>query len=314
MEKKISSALGRSEKSPTDVAVVDAVFICDCTGSMSSYMDKAKDTARQILSDIKAKYENSSVFFGFVGYTDHCESKVLTCMDLTGDIEAVVKFISGLRADGGRDEAEAVVDALDYAAHKISWRPGAVRQLIHILDAPPHGKEFGGGDDHPEGCPCKLDYKKILKELDAMGTEYLVLNFTPSVDKMVSIYKQYHTRVVCVPLVIQPVYPQQACPPLMYGATRTSMTAMGMMMPPPCPAASASAAMSYDPAMMMQQEMPGGAPIMMQQELYQPGMAGMPAPSMPQMDITSQVTAQMAQNISDNVFSNVSRRFVPKKK
>ena len=311
------------------VAVVDAVFICDCTGSMSSYMDKAKDTARQILSDIKSTYSESSVFFGFVGYHDHGDPKVLEFMDLTGDIEEVIKFIGSLQASGGGDEAEAVVDALDCAAHKISWRPDAHRQLIHILDAPPHGSEFGGGDDYPKGCPCKLDYVKILKELDKMDTEYLVLNFTSSVDKMVSIYKKYHTRIENVPLVLNqdfgqapmPFYPAPGAipcampPPPLPPSDAMLPTGMAFHPPPPPmygPPPTLSS-MPYD--MPVQQQQCEESYPYIQQEMVGPQMSSLSSAQPPmyaQMDITSQVTCQMAQNISTNVLSKVNKRFAKK--
>eukprot|EP01022_Parablepharisma_sp_SALTPOND_P015155 TRINITY_DN2117_c0_g1_i1.p1 TRINITY_DN2117_c0_g1~~TRINITY_DN2117_c0_g1_i1.p1 ORF type:complete len:275 (-),score=26.05 TRINITY_DN2117_c0_g1_i1:97-921(-) len=187
----------------TDKTLVDVVFMCDCTGSMGRYMAKAKDTARQILADVKAAYAEASVFFGFIGYRDHCDDKLIEFLDLTGDVEQVTKFIDKLSPTGGGDEAEAVVDGLEYAAHKVTWREDAMRQLVHILDAPPHGKEFGGRDYHPKGCPCNLDYKKLLKEIKELNVEYMVLNFTKKVDKMVKVYRKYFEEIESVPLVIE---------------------------------------------------------------------------------------------------------------
>eukprot|EP01022_Parablepharisma_sp_SALTPOND_P015156 TRINITY_DN2117_c0_g1_i2.p1 TRINITY_DN2117_c0_g1~~TRINITY_DN2117_c0_g1_i2.p1 ORF type:complete len:299 (-),score=23.45 TRINITY_DN2117_c0_g1_i2:97-993(-) len=211
----------------TDKTLVDVVFMCDCTGSMGRYMAKAKDTARQILADVKAAYAEASVFFGFIGYRDHCDDKLIEFLDLTGDVEQVTKFIDKLSPTGGGDEAEAVVDGLEYAAHKVTWREdgdgyinyqlsiildkaimhllleNAMRQLVHILDAPPHGKEFGGRDYHPKGCPCNLDYKKLLKEIKELNVEYMVLNFTKKVDKMVKVYRKYFEEIESVPLVIE---------------------------------------------------------------------------------------------------------------
>ena len=97
-------------------AVVDVVFMCDCTGSMGSYLEGSKDIIRTMIKDIKNKYTSSSVFVGFIAYRDHCDNKVLETLDLTSDFEEVYKFIDQLKADGGGDEPEAVVDGLHYAA------------------------------------------------------------------------------------------------------------------------------------------------------------------------------------------------------
>jgi len=182
-------------KSPAK-AVVDAVFMMDCTGSMGSFIAKAKETIKKMITDIKENYSESSIFVGFVAYRDHCDKDLIEFKDLTGDIEDVYKFIDTLKASGGGDEAEAIADGLEYSANKISWRDeDSLRLLIHVCDAPPHGKEFGGGDDYPEGCPCKCDYKELLKKLYKMKVQYLILNFTSSVDKMIAIFKQYHDDI-----------------------------------------------------------------------------------------------------------------------
>ena len=183
-------------KSPAK-AVVDAVFMMDCTGSMSSFIAKAKQTIKKMITDIKEHYNESSIFVGFVAYRDHCDKDLLQCKDLTGDVEDIYKFIDTLSATGGGDTAEAVADGLDYAANKISWREeDALRLLIHVCDAPPHGKEFGcSSDDYPNGCPCKLDYKEALKKLGKLKVQYLVLNFTRDVDTMINVYKQYYEDI-----------------------------------------------------------------------------------------------------------------------
>jgi hypothetical protein len=50
------------------------------------------------------------------------------------------------------------------AVNKLDWKENTNKLIFHILDAPPHGKEFEYKyDDYKEGCPCGLDYKLILK-------------------------------------------------------------------------------------------------------------------------------------------------------
>ena len=178
-------------------AVVDVVFMCDCTGSMGSYLEGSKDIIRTMIKDIKNKYTSSSVFVGFIAYRDHCDNKVLETLDLTSDFEEVYKFIDQLKADGGGDEPEAVVDGLHYAAKEIHWREEqSLRMLVHILDAPPHGREFGSfGDDHPNGCPCNYKYQELLVELDSKKIQYLILKCKVNVMSMITIFKNYHKDI-----------------------------------------------------------------------------------------------------------------------
>ncbi len=189
--------LGPEAKAPH--AIVDVAFLCDCTGSMGIFIDKAKDTVRKIVADIRAEYSDASIFFAFVAYRDHEDGNALLQLtDLTGDVESVLKFIDKLSAFGGGDEAEAVADALD-AASKLSWRSDSVRQAVLILDAPPHGKEFAAASDSfPAGCPCGKDYKELLKRMHERDIKLLVLNFTPSVANMISIFVQHHPGVESV--------------------------------------------------------------------------------------------------------------------
>ncbi len=191
-----TGAVPLATKSPAK-AVVDAVFMMDCTGSMGSFIAQAKETIKKMITDIKEHYSESSIFVGFIAYRDHCDGTVLETKGLTGDVEDVYHFIEKLNASGGGDTAEAVADGLNFAANKIEWRnEDALRLLIHVCDAPPHGKEFCcSSDDYPAGCPCGVDYKACLKKLGEMKVQYLVLNFTQEVATMIKIFKMYHDDV-----------------------------------------------------------------------------------------------------------------------
>lgn len=106
------------------------------------------------------------------------------------------KFVDKLSADGGGDQAEAVADALQCAAEKMTWREGSLKLVLHILDEPPHGKQFeASGDDYPKGCPCGVSCEEMLKKLDKLDTQYLVLKFHNSTDKMVEVFKKYHRNL-----------------------------------------------------------------------------------------------------------------------
>ena len=54
------------------------------------------------------------------------------------------------------------------AAADLKWSKDSEtkKYIFHILDAPPHGKEFKGtGDRYPDGCPCGKKYPEIIKKI-----------------------------------------------------------------------------------------------------------------------------------------------------
>jgi hypothetical protein len=59
--------------------------------------------------------------------------------DLTDDMEKTKKTISNANASGGGDCPEAVCCGLYDCLDKLSWRDEAVKCVILIADAPPHG-------------------------------------------------------------------------------------------------------------------------------------------------------------------------------
>jgi len=69
-----------------------------------------------------------------------------------------------MEAQGGGDGPESVScafkDALD-----IDWRDEAVKIIVWIADAPPHGL-VTSGDGFPNGCPCGHDIIGIVKEME----------------------------------------------------------------------------------------------------------------------------------------------------
>ncbi|EAS04311.1 von willebrand factor type A domain protein (macronuclear) [Tetrahymena thermophila SB210] len=177
--------------------MVDVVFCCDTTSSMSSYINKCKDTVNQIIKNIldKTQGEGISVKFGFVAYRDHPpqDNSYLTCSyDLTSEDE-IKQFIQTLSAFGGGDYPEAVMDGLYVSAKHMSWRDSthipSLRYIFHITDAPPHGSEYGSWSSG-KGCKCGIDINKLSHIINMRQIHYrLVSTETTNLQKMAEIFK-----------------------------------------------------------------------------------------------------------------------------
>jgi len=171
-------------------------FCCDATGSMSSYIDGAKNTIERMMEETIERFKGVEVKFGFVAYRDHKDKVLLEVKDLA-DSEEVVNFMDEVDAHGGGDAAEAVHDGLNAAITQMSWRDGdnrRIRMIFQITDAPPHGKEYwphdNFSDDYPDGCPCGIKLSQIAEKANELGIRYVLMKIGKDCEKMRVLFKQ----------------------------------------------------------------------------------------------------------------------------
>jgi len=141
------------------------VFCCDCTSSMSSYIESAKQNIRKISEKLHAM-EARDMRYGLVCYRDHPpqDSTYATkVFPLTPSIKTMQENVNTMSASGGGDGPESVACAL-HAALTADWRKDSVRVCVIIADAPPHG--IGEqSDGFPSGCPCGHDPLQIARQM-----------------------------------------------------------------------------------------------------------------------------------------------------
>jgi hypothetical protein len=138
-----------SEDAP--VKFMDVVFLIDATGSMSSTLKAAHDKAAELAINLRVKNPTVKFQFGSVCYRDPIDSPgdVHQVHQLSEDMDALVAFLAGVCAHGGGDGPEDWVGAYDLVLREIQWRDGA-KTIIHIADAPAHGKRYCGHENHEE--------------------------------------------------------------------------------------------------------------------------------------------------------------------
>lgn len=148
---------------------LDLCFLCDCTGSMGSYIHAAQQNILRIVNRIMVPHR-AKVRFGLISYRDHppqeC-SYVTKAFPFTADATEMKAYVDTMSAVGGGDGPEAVTAALHDALH-LPWRPNATKVIVLIADAPPHGLE-PSGDGFPNGDPEGRDPLEIARRMAANG-------------------------------------------------------------------------------------------------------------------------------------------------
>lgn len=120
---------------------LELVFVFDSTGSMDHVLDAAKARIARTLDVLQALVPGARV--GVVTYRDSGpkEAYLTRSVPLAEDFYRAANFVHSIRADGGRDEPEAVLDGLRVAMAQ-RWRPQARRVIVLIGDARAHDRDM----------------------------------------------------------------------------------------------------------------------------------------------------------------------------
>ncbi|KAF1999556.1 hypothetical protein P154DRAFT_546133 [Amniculicola lignicola CBS 123094] len=190
---------GRSTKGIfKDTCSTDLLFLIDTTGSMGCYINTAKEQVKSIVKDIKEAFLNEAeIRVAVVGYKDHGDPGNPEFLDFTTSTDEVFLFLNNLSATGGDDEPEDVLGGVKQALNA-SWRQ-QTRCIIHIADAPPHGRELQNsppcGYDRwatPGSEPHGLTHPALLKQLISLKVNYAFLRIKAATDNMAfTFFKAY---------------------------------------------------------------------------------------------------------------------------
>ena len=90
--------------------ILDLCLILDCTASMQSWIQRSKDTLREIIDNVKNQNPGLLVRVCFVGYRDFCSppNQRFELLEFTPEIDKVKNFIASVQARGGGDGPEDV--------------------------------------------------------------------------------------------------------------------------------------------------------------------------------------------------------------
>jgi hypothetical protein len=118
-------------------------FIIDNTGSMSSMIDGIKGICHNLFVEIVKQFGEYKFYFGCVFYADEPSwpSDKNFKIDFTNNESEFKSQLEAIRGQHGGDEAEDWVGGFQMALDELNWGNGT-KLIIHIADAPQHGKIF----------------------------------------------------------------------------------------------------------------------------------------------------------------------------
>ena len=189
-------SLAPVESSLKDLLDLDVMFIMDCTGSMSSWIDASKKELKNIISCITEQHQGLNVRISFVAYRDFCDGKLqYEIKGFTDDIDSVRKFIENLEATGGGDTCEDVAGGLSYALQQ-NWKAKA-KYAVFIADAPAHGKSYHENclDDHPLGDPEGRKIEDLISQFAKNDINLYAIKITNHTDKMFKVMGDVYQKV-----------------------------------------------------------------------------------------------------------------------
>jgi hypothetical protein len=150
---------------------LEIALVIDNTGSMGGEIAQVQKGLGDLVNRIVAHHLKPKASFAVIGYRDHPpqDSSYVshTFCDLEADMARVHQALALMRAHGGGDGPEAVVDGLQSALN-LRWAKMSQKSIILVGDAPPHG-ERGSGDGFPKGCPCGWNIARVAERLIALG-------------------------------------------------------------------------------------------------------------------------------------------------
>ncbi|CAG8591040.1 20766_t:CDS:1 [Racocetra persica] len=177
---------------------VDLCFVLDCTCSMYDYIIAAKEHILKVAKYLNRNNSNIKLWVGFCGYRDHCDGRNrLQIFNFTSSYKKFESYITHkVVAMGGGDFPEDVLGGLNAAITNMTWS-NSTRILIHIGDAPPHGRHFTDEtkvydkfDRYPKGDPNGLTAESVLKEMQSKNILYHFGKINDSTDIMLNIFRE----------------------------------------------------------------------------------------------------------------------------
>ena len=171
---------------------LDLLFIIDITGSMTNYLEEAKNSILSIINGIIEKFPGIDINLGFIGYRDYYEDFI--DIDFTQDYSYLKRIINNVYSSGGGwDGPEDVALALEMALNK-TWKSNA-RFAVFVGDNPGHGSQYGGYDYFFGTKPERRSLEEMIAEMAEENISLFCLKINDRTDIMYSIFEDIYNRI-----------------------------------------------------------------------------------------------------------------------
>ena len=174
---------------------VKIAFLVDCTASMEPWIQAAKDQVMMIVRSTQEQYAEAMFQAAFIGYRDYEDTQRILRISFTYP-QDMLHQIRNVHAEGGGDCAEDVAGGLR-EVWDLDWSDADVRTIIHIADAPAHGRRFhsiGISDRFPDGDPNRLDPLEFMRLIGNRNIDYTFVKINDSTDKMLDAFMDVYDR------------------------------------------------------------------------------------------------------------------------
>ena len=132
-------SLNEPEQTPTEF---DLMLVIDTTGSMGDELRYLQAELKDIIASIESTYPTLNTRIGLTLYRDVGDEYVVRDFDFTSNIEELQANLAAQKANGGGNYPEAMDQALETAMGQ-SWRPGSIKAMMLVADAPPRDANIG---------------------------------------------------------------------------------------------------------------------------------------------------------------------------
>lgn len=139
---QINFAMRSGAVSASRAQQLDLTFVVDTTGSMGDEIRYLQSELTGIIGSLQSRHPGASIRVAFVFYRDQGDAYVTQTIGFDGNISRAQSVLMAQSAGGGGDYPEAMDEALIRGVG-LDWRPGAVRSMVLVADAPPHDNLFG---------------------------------------------------------------------------------------------------------------------------------------------------------------------------
>lgn len=160
-------------------------FLIDCTGSMEPWIQAAKTQVHTMILNTRNEQPTAEFQTAFVGYRDYGDAERFIVVDFT-EPDHMLSQIVNVHADGGDDAAEDVAGGLDRAL-ELSWENANVQMVVHIADAPPHGRNYHSAalsDRYPDGDPNGNNPAIYIEKFVNRNIDYTFVKINDTTDTM----------------------------------------------------------------------------------------------------------------------------------